>query len=188
MNWPPESPALSIFLPADSASSSLARPGLSLPVCPWSFYVSSCKPTLILDILISSVPSKVWPPGPQHWLHPHSSPAEGADTSHSRRTSSCLISLLVLDNSLFLEKIMPYKQLLTILPITEDFSPLCSVLVYRTEAWKNNLGVWGVVQNRTTNMHSESIPRGKKKSTQQQSPIYKEIENNHLWLVAFNFY
>lgn len=49
----------------------------------------------------------------------------------------------------------------------EDFSPLCLVSIYKTEAWENNLGAGGT-PNLINNMYSESIPREEKMPTQSQ--------------------
>lgn len=152
-------------------------------MCPSSSSAGSCEPTIFLDILTSSAPSTARPQALITEFTKQSSPAEGVASSYGR-TSSCLISLSVLNDYLFSEKNTPCKQLF--FPITEEFSLLYSVLVSRTEAGRNNLGVQAVVQNRINNTHSESIPKGKKKML-LKFPIYKDTENHHLVAGAFLF-
>lgn len=76
----------------------------------------------------------------------------------------------------------------TILPITDDPSPLCSNLVYGTDAWRMNSRVGGVVQNRkkqhTFRKHPE---REKKCQLNKNFPFIERYRTTTLWGVALLF-
>lgn len=131
----------------------------------------------------------------QHTLPPKASPQSSPASPLPQKpqpfasAGGFLISPSDLGNDLYiiyaLETNMPCKHLLTLPPIIEDVSPLCTILISRTEAWKNNLGS----STEETLCISESIPRGGEKECQLDSNFLciKRQRRIQLVRVAFSF-
>lgn len=187
MSWSLENSASRDFLPADSASRTLTSlASLSLPLCPSSFSISFYELLWAnprLDILISLVSSIAWPPGLQRGVYPWVLSCRRY--SHFQWQEDFVLPHFTVSPRQWLIFGKEYAFQATLWLFFPSLRISC-VQIYRTEVWKNNLGVWGVYQNRTNNMHSESTPRGKKKVNLTAFPICKEIENNYM--VAGSFF